>query len=262
MKFDFSNQIVMITGANGGIGSAIAMNFLEDEATVVLPVHRKSENINKLIEQYGSDRVISLSIDLKNLDSIKNVVEEVDKRFGKLNVLVNNAGITWPVPLEEMSEEAWDYVFDTNIKGPFFLTQKILPLMRKAGGGSIVNISSMSGHEPYPGMGAYSSSKAAFNMLTRQLALEWAPYNIRVNAVCPGLIRTPLSEEIYQNKEIHEKRKQLIPLKRIGKDEEIANVVSFISSSKASYMTGQTVLVDGGLIGSVHSHIVGRPSNK
>ena len=262
MKFDFSNQIVMITGANGGIGSAIARNFLEDEAIVVLPVHRKSEIINEFIEQYGSDRVLSLPIDLKNLESINNIVKEIEKRFGKLNILVNNAGITWPAPLEELSEEAWDFVFETNIKGPFFLTQKILPLMKKADGGSIVNISSMSGHEPYPGMGAYSSSKAAFNMLTRQLALEWAPYNIRVNAVCPGLIRTPLSEKIYQNKELYEKRRQLIPLKRIGQDEEIANVVSFLCSAKASYMTGQTVLVDGGLIGSVHSHIVGRPSNK
>lgn len=259
MNFEFTNQIVMVTGANGGIGHAIARNFLEDGAIVILPVHRKGTNIEKLIQHYGDERVHSFPIDLQNMNTIMQVVTEIENRFGHLNVLVNNAGITQPVPLEEISEDMWDNVFDTNFKGPFFLTQKILPLIKKANGGSIVNISSMSGHDPYPGMGVYSSSKAAVNMLTRQLSIEWADYNIRVNAVCPGLIRTPLSESIYQNEEIYQKRKQLIPLKRIGKDEEIANVVSFLSSSKAAYMTGQTVLVDGGLIGSIHDQIVGRP---
>lgn len=151
---------------------------------------------------------------------------------------------------------------NTNLKGSFFLSKRILPLMKKSGGGNIVNITSMSGHEAYPGMGVYSTSKAGLIMITKQMAIEWAEYNIRVNAVSPGLIRTPLTEDMYQNEEIYNKRKELVSLKRIGTGEEIANVVSFLCSPKSSYITGQSILADGGLLGTIQKHIAGRPESK
>ena len=262
MDENISSRNIIVIGANGGIGLEIAKTFLNENANVILPYHSKRQNIDDLIKIYGEGRVNSYSLDLKNLESIDQFVEVVKQQFEAIDVLINNAGISRPAPLEELKSEKWNEVMDTNVRGPFFLSQKILPLMKKAGGGSIVNISSMSGHEAYPGMGAYSTSKAGLIMLTKQMAFEWADYNIRVNAISPGLIRTPLTEDMYQNEAIHQQRKSLISLKRIGTGEDIANIVSFLCSPKSAYITGQSILADGGLIGTIQKHIAGRPESK
>lgn len=253
---------MIVIGANGGIGLDIAKAFLKEGATVILPYHRNKNNIDQLIDEYGSTRIFSYVLDLNNPELIDEFIENLGNQFSKIDVLINNAGISRPIPLENLTLEKWNEVFDTNVRGPFFLSQKIVPLMKEAGGGKIVNISSISGHEAYPGMGAYSSSKAALIMISKQMATEWAPYNIRVNVVSPGLIRTPLTEDMYQNEEIHQKRKSMIPLNRIGTGEDIANVTLFLSSSKSSYITGQAIIADGGLLGTIQSHIVGRPESK
>lgn len=256
------NKNVIIVGANSGIGFEIAKTFLKEGVIAILPYHRKKDGIEQLINQFGKDRVHAFPMDLKNLESIYNFVNYLDKQFNKIDILINNAGISRPMSLENITPEKWNEVFNTNVRGSFFLSQKVLTLIKNAGGGSIVNISSMAGHEAYPGMGAYSSSKAALNMVTKQMAFEWAPYNIRVNAVSPGLIRTPLTEEMYKNEEIHQKRKNLVPLNRIGNGKDIANITLFLCSSKSSYITGQIILVDGGLVGTILSHIAGRPESK
>lgn len=261
MRFDFSNKVAVVTGANGGIGSAIARCFLESGAVVVLSVHKKSQEIEHMMEKYGNERVVALPLDLRSETSIEQFASEIRKRLGHVDILVNNAGISRPLPLIDVSGEVWDEVMETNLKGPFILSQKMFPLFQKAGGGCIVNVSSMSGHEPYPGMGVYSATKAGLIMLTRQLAIEWAPYHIRVNAVSPGLILTPLTEPLYQDEEIHRKRAELVPLQRIGTSVEVAHVVVFLCSPEASYVTGQSILVDGGLLGTIQKHLVGRPSS-
>ncbi|MEW9673038.1 SDR family NAD(P)-dependent oxidoreductase [Ammoniphilus sp. 3BR4] len=254
MKYE-SAKIIIISGANGGIGLEIAKAFLRENSIVILPVHIKAGNIQKLLDIYGENRVHVMQLDQRDLTSIDSFIETVDNQFGRVNVLVNNAGIVRLTSLADMSENVWNDTLETNVKGPFLLSQKVLPLMKKAGGGSIVNISSISGHEPTPGLGAYSTSKAGMIMLTRQMAIEWAPYNIRVNAVSPGLIRTPLTEDLYKNEQIHQRRRELIPLKQIGTGEQIADIVCFLCSSKSSYITGQSIVADGGLMGSVQAHI-------
>lgn len=262
MLADKKKRNVIVVGANGGIGLAIAKAFLLEGDTVILPYHRKKENIELLMKKYGVNRVYSYHLDLKNIDSINDFFKQVNKHFTEIDILINNAGISKPKKLEEISPETWNDVFNTNVRGSLFLSQYMLPLMKNAGGGCIVNVSSMSGHEAYAGMGAYSSSKAALNMITKQMAIEWAPFNIRVNAVSPGLIRTPLTESMYQDEEIHQKRMNLVPLKRIGTGEDIANITTFLCSPKSSYITGQAIIADGGLLGTIQMHIAGRPESK
>lgn len=257
-----NKRIVIITGANGGIGFAIAKTFLEENSSVILPYGKNRDNIDKLLEEYGETRVYPFHLDLSDPSQIPSFVEQVDKRFGRIDSLVNNAGITGPGPLEEVTEEAWNKMFNINLKSPFFLIQKIFPIMRKNGGGSIVNIGSWSGHEPSPGMGPYSISKAGIIMMTRLMSLEWGPFNIRVNDVSPGLIRTPISEKYYQNEKSNRERKELVPIQRIGEGKDIASMVAFLCSNQASYITGQSIVVDGGLINSVHSHLAGPPKEQ
>lgn len=262
MNQEWLYRKIIITGANGGIGLAIARAFLGEGATVILPVHNNAGNIDALVEEFGSTKVYPFQLDLRRIEAIEEFAGKVQKQFGTVDVLINNAGVSDPAPLAEISSATFDKVIETNVRGPFFLAQKILPLLKEAGGGSIVTVSSMSGHEPYPGMGVYSTSKAAVIMLMRQLAIEWAQYNIRINTVSPGLIRTPLSESLYREEEIHQKRRELVPLKRIGTSQEIANVVLFLCSAKASYITGQSILVDGGLLGTIQDHLTGRPASR
>lgn len=183
-------------------------------------------------------------------------------KFGGLNILVNNAGISIPHTLLDLVENDWDLVMNTNLKGPFLISQYAAQNMKNAGQGIIINVASMSGLEPYQGMGAYSVSKAGLIMLTRLMAVEWAQYGIRVNAICPGLIRTPLTEAVYANAELAQRRAELVPLGRIGKPEEIASIAVFLASPDSSYITGQVLVADGGLLGTIQKHLAGRPATQ
>lgn len=241
-----NGKTVIITGANGGIGNAIAKQFLKEGATVILPFRNNRNQIDLLIKQYGEERVHAYKLDLNDMNQIIPFVSQVQEKFNRIDALVNNAGITAPAPLEKVSEEQWDKLLNINLKGPFFLVQQLFPIMKEAGGGSIVNIGSWSGHEPSPGMGVYSVSKAGLIMMTKLMALEWAPFNIRVNDVSPGLIRTPISEEFYQNEEVLNDRTNFVPLHRIGEGKDIATMVTYLCSDQASYITGQSIVIDGG----------------
>ena len=149
-----------------------------------------------------------------------------------------------------------------NVKSSFILTQVVAPHMIEFGGGIIINIASITGLEPLPGSGAYSISKAAHIMLSKQLALELAKYGIRVNVVCPGMMHTPLTEDLLADPEIRRQREALVPMGRIGSPEDIARTVCFLVSDEASYITGQAIVVDGGVVGSIQAHIPGRPTSK
>lgn len=261
-NLDLAKKNVIITGANGGIGIEIAKQFLKEGSTIILPYRNNRNQIDLLIEQYGEDRVHAYKLDLNDMTQIDTFVYQVREKFNRIDVLVNNAGITDPSPLEEFSEVQWDMMLNINLKGPFFLVQKLFPVMKEAGGGSVVNIGSWSGHEPAPGMGAYSISKAGLIMMTKLMAIEWAPFNIRVNDVSPGLIRTPISERFYQNEEILNDRTNFVPLHRIGRGQDIATMVTFLCSDQASYITGQSIVIDGGLVNSIHAHLAGPPKEQ
>lgn len=253
----FKNKLVVVTGGRSGIGQAIVERLTAEGARVCIFSRTKilSASIQELIKQ---NKAFFYQLDVTDKQGLENAFAWVNTEFGPLDVLINNAGISVPGTLETLGEDQWDRVMNINLKGAFLCSQMAFQSLKEKGG-SIVNIASMSGLEPYEGMGAYSCSKAGLVMLTRQMAIEWTAHNIRVNAVCPGIIKTPLNQDVLADPEIHAARCAVIPMNRIGKASEIANVVAFIASEEAAYITGQAITVDGGLLGSIQSHIKGRP---
>jgi len=254
-------RVAIVTGAGKGIGRAIAVRFADEGALVVVNgrnVGNITMVVNEIMERGGQG--VALSGDVSNLSEVKRIIKKTIEKFGRINILVNNAAIMASGPIEKIKEEDWDKVINTNLKGVFLFSQTVGREMIKARKGNIINIASIAGHQPYPLGGAYAASKSGVIIFTKQLAIEWAKYNIRANAISPGLIRTPLTESQYAHAETYEKRKTLIPLRRIGTPEDIAKVAVFLASDESSYITGQVLLVDGGLMETICQHIPGRPS--
>ena len=256
--FDFAGAHVLVTGANGGIGRAIARLFAEAGADLTLTAHRGHQFLDELATIYGPARVTQEALDLSSPASIGTLVAAMVGR-APLDVVVHCAGVSRPAPLEALSSEAWREVMETNVRGVLLLTQGLLTNLNP--GASVVAVASMAGHEPYAGMGVYSASKAALIMLIRQMAVEFAPLGIRVNAVSPGLIRTDLTAQVYADARLEKQRRSLVPAGRIGEPEDVAGVVAFLASEAAAYLTGQSILVDGGLLGTIQGHLMGRPAS-
>jgi 3-oxoacyl-[acyl-carrier protein] reductase len=254
------NKVAIITGGAGGIGYAITTKFAKEGAVVIVN-GRHLENItkvaNEIIEKGG--RALALKADVTNLLEVKGMVEKIMKELGRIDILVNNAGIMINGPIENLKVEDWDKVMKINLTGVFLCSQVVGNEMIKASNGNIINIASIVAHQPYPSGGAYSASKSGVVILTKQLAIEWAKYNIRVNAISPGMIRTPMNEFHHSHAETYEKRKALIPLQRIGMPEDVANTAVFFASDESNYITGQVLLVDGGLLETVCQQIPKRP---
>lgn len=255
---------VLVTGGTKGIGKAIALAFAGSGAEVAVSFKKDEAAANQVKQQLEANgsTCILLQKDVGDPSEAEAAVKLAAEQLGGLDILVNNAGISVPRPLLELADHDWDLVMDTNVKGPFVLCKHAAQIMRVGGQGTIINIASMSGLEPYPGMGAYSVSKAGLIMLTRLMALEWAEYGIRVNAICPGLIHTALTEAVYADPDLARKRAELVPLGRIGKPEEIADIALFLASPAAAYITGQVIVADGGLLGSIQKHLAGRPATR
>jgi NAD(P)-dependent dehydrogenase (short-subunit alcohol dehydrogenase family) len=252
-------KVAVVTGAGRGIGEAIAERLVAEGARVATLDNAKAW-AGSLAREEASGKVRFYRADVTDRESLETAFAQAQVDLGPLDILVNNAGISMPGPLEDLPEEKWDAVTAVNIKAVFSCSQIAIRSM-KARAGAIVTISSMSGLEPYPGMGAYSAGKAAAVMLTRQMALEWAPYGVRVNAVCPGLVWSPLTDNLYKDSDLLAARTALVPLKRIGTPQDVAGVVAFLVSDDASYITGQAILADGGLLGGIQAHIRGRSSS-
>lgn len=255
---------VLVTGGTKGIGKAIALAFAGSGADVAVTFNKDTVAANQTKQELEADgnKCVLIQKDVAIVSEVEATVNIAAEQLGGLDVLVNNAGISVPRPLLELAENDWDLVMNTNIKGPFALSKYAAQIMKGNGNGTIINISSMSGLEPYPGMGAYSVSKAGMIMLTRLMALEWAEYGIRVNAICPGLIRTPLTESTYANPDLAQKRTELVPLGRIGTPRDIAEIALFLASPGASYITGQAIVADGALLGSIQKHLAGHPATQ
>ena len=189
----------------------------------------------------------------------QRLVDEAQAFGGDLGVLVSNAGASGPGALATLDVEQWDRTFALNCRATWLLARAARPALARTRG-SIVAIASMSGLHPHPGYGAYSPAKAALLMLCRQLAQEWAAEGIRVNAVCPGMIRTPLTEAVYQDEHIKARREALVPAGRIGTPEDVAAAVLYLASTGAGYVTGQSLVVDGGVSDHMLQIIPGRPA--
>ena len=237
-------KTAVVTGAGGGIGQALARAFAAEGARVVL-LDRDEERTAPLVAELGHG-AFTLACDLSKAGEIAAAAERVDAAGGA-DILVNNAGILRPGPLESVSEADWSAMLAVNLTGYLAAAQAFGKGMMARGGGALVHVASIAGSHPQPASGAYSASKAAILMLSRQLAYEWGPKGIRSNTVSPGLVRTPLSEPFYRDEAVKAKREAMVPMRRIATPQDMADAALFLASNRASYISGQDIVVDGGL---------------
>ena len=258
-------KVAIVTGSGQGIGKAIALTFAKAGADLAItdinPV--TAEFTASAINDLGR-RSLAVSADVCENSQVEKMVNETIQKFGGVDILVNNAGGGFPtVPLLEMAEEAWDKVVTLNLKSTFLCCRAVGRVMVKQRRGSVINMASMAGLGPLPLGTNYGAAKAGVKNLTETLAMELAPYRVRVNALAPGPIETPMTAELYQkDPELREQRLKNIPLKRLGKPEDIANLALFLASDASDYITGQTILVNGGLPTFVTPEILSDLSNR
>ena len=247
-KFQLTDKIALVTGASRGIGRAIAIGLAEAGCDVIL-ASRKLPDLEAVAQEIAAlgRKALPVPANIRYLEEINNLVSKAVNEFGRIDILVNNAGIN-PVfgSVFDIDEKAWDVIMGLNLKGFFFLSQAVGRIMKEKGGGNIINISSVSGLRPDMGMGVYCISKAGIIMLTQVLAQEWGQYNIRVNTIAPAIVKTRFSEPIWSDPALLEKTKENIALGRIAEPEDIVGAALFLASEASSYMTGQTLVLDGG----------------
>lgn len=249
--FNFNDKVVVVTGASGlSIGKTIARRFFEAGAKVAI-CSRKKERIEASRDEIAASdpaRVLALVVDTSEVEQIKGFINEVIEHFGRVDVLVNNAGLGCPKPSLELTQEEWDYVFNTNIRGCFFLAQcAAADMIKRGSSGNIVNIGSVNSYIVTIGQAAYAATKAGISQLTRSLAREWGPFGIRVNCIAPGSVPTEANAKRYADPAVHKAMCDSLALRRRGNADEIADAVLYMASEYSSYVTGQTLFVDGGL---------------
>jgi NAD(P)-dependent dehydrogenase (short-subunit alcohol dehydrogenase family) len=238
-------KVALVTGAARGIGLAVAKRFLAEGWRVAL-LDIEGELLSKSVEALAdAGNTLSLQCDVSDASAVAGALAEIGQRFGRLDALVNNAGIAVFAPLLETSEDDWSRVLAVNLTGPFLCTKAAAPLMREHGGGAIVNITSISAVRASTLRSAYGTSKAGLAHLTKQLAVELASLGIRVNGVAPGPVDTAMAKAVH-TPEIRADYHDAIPLNRYGLEEELAEAVFFLCSDRSSYITGQVLAVDGG----------------
>ncbi|MDS1030519.1 glucose 1-dehydrogenase [Bacillota bacterium LX-D] len=240
------NKVAVITGAGTGIGSATAILFAKEGAKVVVSDYNVETGQQTLAQiKNNGGEAIFVKADVSKETEVQSLMEETFNHFGRLDILFNNAGIGEIAPATELTEEAWDRTININLKGVFLGAKHAIPYIQKSGGGSIINNASILGHVGTPGATAYNAAKGGVIILTKNLALDYAKDNIRVNAVCPGYIRTPMVEE-GAFKEMLDQLKALHPIGRLGNPIEVAYCVLFLASDESSFVTGSSLMVDGG----------------
>jgi NAD(P)-dependent dehydrogenase (short-subunit alcohol dehydrogenase family) len=251
-RFQLDGKTALVTGASKGIGEAMARGLAEFGARVVLS-SRKQEAVDSVAEAFRADGLdaIGIAANMGNLDEIQALVDRTAKTCGGVDIVINNAAAN-PIygPLQNTDERAFDKIIDVNLKGPFELCKQAYPIMKRRGGGSIIHISSIGGLKPETGIGIYSVSKAAIINLTRAMAQDWGADNIRVNAICPGLIKTRFSEALWNDPGTHDRFIKHLPLGRIGEPEDIAGLAVYLASDASAYCTGGVYMVDGGYAAS------------
>lgn len=248
--FDLRGKVALVTGAGGGLGRAIALALAQHGADLVLadraaaaagPVARDCHELGV--------RALALEADLGDPAQVDGLAGEAEAAFGRIDVLVCNAGMQGPAgPLGAVAADAWHQVFQVNLASAHALTTRLLPGMAARGGGSVILMASIAALRGNQAIGLYGMSKAALAQLARNLAVEWGPRGVRANAIAPGLIRTPLAEGLMANREFMARRLALTPLRRVGEPEEIAGVAVMLASRAGGFITGQTLVVDGGTL--------------
>jgi len=240
---DLDGRVAVITGAASGIGAATARRFAAEGATVAV-IDRDADAVVRVAAEVDGH---AYALDVRDGDEVNEVVDRVAQTLGQIDIVVNNAGTGDLRPLHTVDDKLWHRLIDVNLTGTFNLTRAAVPYMLETGGGAIVNNASLSGLAPTRNEAAYSAAKAGVISLTKSAALEYGP-TVRVNCVAPGHVRTPMTAVWEQFPEAFAPIAAAIPLGRIGEAHEVAEVILFLASDRASYMTGQTLVVDGGAI--------------
>jgi NAD(P)-dependent dehydrogenase (short-subunit alcohol dehydrogenase family) len=249
-------KVAIVTGAGQGIGRAIALTLAREGATVAVNdiEMEKAERVAGEIRAQGG-QALPLQADVSKAREVAALVKKTLDNYKRIDILVNNAGVIKMMRLLELTEEEWDRTMNVNIKSQFLCSKAVIPQMMKQKRGKIVNLASLSSHIGAPGLSAYGASKGGVLQLTKAMAVEVGKYNIMINAVSPGLTMTELIKSAIKDRPDFSEGMDRIPLRRAAEPEDIANVVLFLASSESDYITGQTIIVDGGLM-AIHPRMV------
>jgi len=242
-----TDKIALVTGGGRGLGRAIALAFADAGAHVAV-ASRTREQLGEVAQEIRSRnrRGVAIEVDVTDSKSVAQMVETARKEFGRVDILVNSAGAGWASRMVDTSDDVWKLLIDTNLTGTFYCCRDVARLMIEQKSGSIINLASVAGVKGPPGLGAYAASKGGVIMLTRVLALETVRHNVRVNAIAPGYFRTDMNAAILDDPEMGPKIVGRIPMRRVGRPEEIGPLAVYLASDQASYVTGEVYFISGG----------------
>jgi len=247
-RFKLDGKVALVTGGTRGLGRAIAEALASAGARVALTGRNEeaARETAKSVEEAQGRPTLGIGVDVTSREEVESMVARTVETFGRLDILVNNAGINIRGPIEDLSEENWDDVIDTNLKGPWLCCRAVARLMKSQKSGRVINVSSMLGEIAMPGRSPYCSSKGGLTLLTKTLALEWAKDGINVNALCPGPFATEINTPLLNDPQARAQMEANVPLARWGDPLELGPAAVFLASEASSFMTGATLFVDGG----------------
>ena len=251
MAYRLEGKSVLVTGGDQGIGHGIAIRLAQEGADVAIGFRSNQQGADDTVRELQAlgRKAAAVKGDVGKIDDDRRIVQEAIAKLGKLDILVNNAGLERHADFWDATEQDYDMVMNVNLKSAFFITQEFVRyLMARKSGGKVINISSVHEELPFPHFASYCASKGGLKMLMRNLSIELAPLGININNIAPGAIETPINSKLLNDPEKLNALLQNIPLKRLGKPEDVAGMAAFLASSDADYVTGTTFFVDGGLV--------------